>query len=289
MSTKKGRNKIKTKTEIFNIVKIAIGTLIMAIGIDLFLLPNQLSTGGFSGIATIFYYLFKLPIGTTILVLNIPLFIISYFRLGKNFLTNALVGTFFLSYFLNIFEQINPITTDNFLAFLYGSVISGIGMAIVLKANASTGGTDLLASIIRTYNSKLKTGTLIVIFDAIIIAGNTIFFKDLEVGLYSALGIYVMGKILDLFFEGINFTKMLVIISPKWEKISERLEDEINRGVTSLYGQGMYKKQDSRVLLCVMSRNEVNDARQIIKEIDPNAFTVVTNAREVFGEGFKET
>lgn len=121
-----------------------------------------------------------------------------------------------------------------------------------------------------------------------IIALNTIFFKDLEVGLYSALAIYVMGKVLDIFFEGVDFTKMLLIISPKWEEISERINTEIRRGTTSLYGEGMYKKEERKVLLCAMSRTEVREARKIIEEVDPSAFMIITNAREVYGKGFKE-
>lgn len=125
-------------------------------------------------------------------------------------------------------------------------------------------------------------------FDTIIIIANTILFKDIEVALYSALAIYVLGKILDIFFEGIDFTKMLLIISPRWEEISERINTELGRGTTSLYGEGMYRKEDRKVLLCVMSRTEVREARKIVEEVDPSAFMIITNAREVYGKGFKE-
>jgi len=289
MDIKTGRNIIKVKKILLNLIKLTLGTIIMAIGVDLFLLPNQLSTGGFSGIGTVLYYIFGLSVGTTMLVLNIPLFIIAYFKVGKKFFVNAIIGTLLFSYFLNVFEKITPLTTDRFLAFLYGSVIVGIGTAVVLNAQGSTGGTELLANVIKAYKPKLKTGTLIVIIDTVIIIANTIFFKDLEVALYSTLAIYVLGKILDIFFEGINFSKMLLIISPKWEEISSRINNEIRRGVTSLYGEGMYKREERKILLCVMSRNEVREARTIIEEVDKNAFIIITNAREVFGEGFKES
>ncbi len=283
-----GKNIVKAKKITIDLLKITIGTMIMAIGIDLFLLPNQLSTGGFSGIGTVFYYLFGISVGTTMLLLNLPLFILSYFKVGKRFFLNALVGTALLSYFLNIFEKLNPITNDRVLAFIYGSIIVGIGTAIVLKARASTGGTELVANIVKAYRPQLKTGTLIVIFDTIIISANTIFFKDIEVALYSALAIYIMGKILDIFFEGIDFAKMLLIISPKWEEISNKINTEVRRGTTSLYGEGMYKKEERKILLCVMSRNEVREVRRIVEEIDPSAFIIIANAREVYGEGFKE-
>lgn len=262
MKFKAKRKIVKGRNLILDIIKVAIGALIMAFGIELFLLPNQLSTGGFSGIATVGFYITKIPVGTLILLLNIPLFLIAFFRVGKEFFIKAITGTVLLSIFLNAFEQMKPATTDRFLAFIYGSIIVGIGTAMVLKANGSTGGTDLLANIIKSYKPHLKTGTLIVLTDAIIVAINALYFKDIEIALYSALAIYVLGKILDIFFEGVNFSKMLLIISPKWEEISQELNTELGRGITSLYGEGMYTRKDKKVLLCVMARSEIRRSKK---------------------------
>lgn len=283
------RKIVKTKHIIIQFLQIIVGTALVAMSTSLFLLPNQLSSGGFSGIATMVYYLLKIPLGTTVLVLNIPLFIMSLIKNGKHFFLNAITGTVGLSVFLNIFEKIKPITTDRFLACIYGGIIAGIGTAIILKANASTGGTDLLTQIIKAYKPNIKISNLLVVLDTIIVAMNVIFFKELEIGLYSAITIYVMGKMLDIFFEGIDFAKMIYIISPQNEEIAKQIGEKIRRGSTSLYGKGMYKKMDKEVLLCVASRGEVREIRKIVKEIDKNAFVVITNAREVFGEGFKET
>lgn len=283
------RKIVKTKHIIIQFLQIIVGTALVAMSTSLFLLPNQLSSGGFSGIATIVYYLLKIPLGTTVLVLNIPLFIMSLIKNGKHFFLNAITGTVGLSAFLNIFEKIKPITTDRFLACIYGGIIAGIGTAIILKANASTGGTDLLTQIIKAYKPNIKISNLLVVLDTIIVTMNVIFFKELEIGLYSAITIYVMGKMLDIFFEGIDFAKMIYIISPQNEEIAKQIGERIRRGSTSLYGKGMYKKMDKEVLLCVASRGEVREIRKIVKEIDKNAFVVITNAREVFGEGFKET
>ena len=283
------RKIVKIKHIIIQFLQIIVGTALVAMSTSLFLLPNQLSSGGFSGIATIVYYLLKIPLGTTVLVLNVPLFIMSLIKNGKHFFLNAVTGTVGLSVFLNIFEKIKPITTDRFLACIYGGIIAGIGTAIILKANASTGGTDLLTQIIKAYKPNIKISNLLVVLDTIIVAMNVIFFKELEIGLYSAITIYVMGKMLDIFFEGIDFAKMIYIISPQNEEIAKQIGERIRRGSTSLYGKGMYKKMDKEVLLCVASRGEVREIRKIVKEIDKNAFVVITNAREVFGEGFKET
>ena len=268
-------------------LKIILGTMIMAIGIDLFLVPSKLSTGGFSGIGTVLYYLWRIPVGTTTIILNIPLFVLAFLKLGKRFTLKTILGTSSLSYFLHVFEKIRPITNDKVLAFIYGSILVGVGTAVVLKARGSTGGSDLLASIIRAYKRNVKTGTLIIILDTIVVAINVIFFKDIEIALYSALAIYIMGKILDIFFEGIDFAKMMLIISPKGEIISDKISKELARGTTKIKGIGMYKKENRKILLCVVSRNEVRHVMAIIEETDKTAFTIITNAREVYGKGFK--
>ena len=235
------RKIIKVKHLIVQFIQIVVGTALVAGSTSLFLLPNQLSSGGFSGIATIVYYLLNIPLGTTVLVLNIPLFIMSLIKNGKHFFLNAIVGTAGLSIFLNVFEKLKPITTDRFLACIYGGIIAGIGTAIILKANASTGGTDLLTQIIKAYKPNIRISNLLVILDTIIVAANVIFFKELEIGLYSAITIYIMGKMLDIFFEGIDFAKIVYIISQKNDEIAEQIGNQIKRGSTSLYGKGMYK------------------------------------------------
>ena len=223
-----------------------------------------------------------------VLILNVPLFIMSLIKNGKQFFINAIAGTILLSLFLNIFDNLNPLTTDRFLGCIYGGIIAGIGTAIILKANASTGGTDLLTQIINAFKPSVRISNILVILDIIIVALNVIFFKELEIGLYSAITIYIMGKMLDIFFEGIDFAKMVYIISPKYEEISRQIGDKIQRGTTSIYGRGMYKKEEKNVLLCVVSRGEVREIMKIINNIDKSAFVVISNAREVFGKGFKE-
>lgn len=194
-----------------------------------------------------------------------------------------------MSLFLNIFDRMKPLTTDRFLGCIYGGIIAGIGTAIILKANASTGGTDLLTQIVKAFKPTIRISNLLVLLDTIIVALNVFFFKELEIGLYSAITIYIMGKMLDIFFEGIDFAKMVYIISPEYEEISKQISDKIRRGSTALYGKGMYKKEEKNVLLCVASRGEVREIMSIVDEIDKDAFVVISNAREVFGEGFKES
>lgn len=287
MEFKEKRKIINIKKFIINLIQTLFGTAIMAISVDLFLLPNQLSVGGFSGIGTIGYFLFGLPVGTTVFVLNIPLFLMALIKNGRRFFLDSLIGTISLSVFLNLFENINIVTHSGFLACIYGGVLSGIGTSIVLNANASTGGSDLFAQIVKSYKPDIKTGGVIIVIDAIVVIVSTIVFGEIEIGLYSAIAIYIMGKVLDLFFEGIDFAKMMIIISPNYQEISNEINKKIKRGTTAIYGRGMYRAEEKKLLLCVASRREVREIRKIVKEIDKNAFLIITNAREVYGEGFK--
>lgn len=269
-------------------VIIALGCTIMAAGVSLFLLPNELSTGGFSGIATIVYYFFKVPMGVTVLALNIPLLIIAYFKVGKQLFARSIYGTIVFSLMIDLIDKITPLTHDRFLGCIYGGVFAGIGTAIILKFDASTGGSDLLSHIIRAYKKQYKSSSLILSVDTVVIALNVIFFKNIEIGLYSAIAIFLMGKMIDLIFEGVNFAKVIFIISPKYEEIAGQISASINRGSTGLFSKGMYTDQEKLTLLCVGSRTEAYEMQSIAKEIDKEAFIIIINAREVIGKGFNK-
>ena len=287
MSYTKTKKLLKVKEFLIDMIYLTLGCAIMAIGTAVFLLPNQLSTGGFTGIATIFYYLFHFSMGTVILALNIPFFILAFFKIGKKLVIKSIIGTSLLSFFIDLFEKIPTLTNDRLLACIYGGIFIGFGLALVLKANASTGGTDLITYIARAYRPYIKTSSIIVVVDVIIIGLNVIFFKKVEIGLYSAISIYLMGKMIDIVFEGINFTKMVYIISQKYEEISKEIDNQLQRGSTGIYAKGMYTNTDKMMLMCVGARNEVARMKQIATQIDPKAFIIISNARETWGKGFK--
>ena len=267
---------------------IIIGAFLMAVSTALFLLPNQLSTGGISGISTILYYSCNYPVGLTMLLINVPLFVIAMVKVNKRLFFKSILGTVLLSVFIDLLENLSPITNDRFLACIYGGIIMWIGTAIILKAGASTGGTDLLSYVIRAYNNKFKSSRVIIIADTIIIFFNIIFFREIEIGLYSVIAIYLMGKMIDIIFEGIYFTKIMFIISEKYEEISKEIGILVKRGSTGIYSKGMYSGKQNVMLFCVASRKEVAEIKQIIKQIDKNAFIVTTDAIETLGKGFSE-
>ena len=286
-------NYIKTKRillirrRLLELFYIVLGCMIMAIGTSFFLLPNQLSSGGFAGISTIIYYLFGFPLGTVMFILNIPFLVWAFFKVGKELLIKSLVGTAILTSFIDLFDKFPALTNNGFLACIYGGVCIGIGVALVLKANASTGGTDLITYITKAYKPHISTSNLIVMIDIVIISLNVLFFKNVEVGLYSAISIYIMGKMIDIVFEGVNFTKVIFIISKRYREIAEKVGEELDRGSTGIYAKGMYTREKRMMLLCVGSRNEVAKIKQIATKLDSKAFIIIINARETWGKGFK--
>ena len=277
----------KFKQILKEMLETILGALIMAAGVSLFLLPNQLSSGGIAGVATIFYYLLNIPMGTVIIAINIPLFLFSMYKVGKMFFIKSIVGTVAMSIFIDLLDKIKPLTNDRFLACIYGGILLGLGTTLLLKAESSTGGSDLISYIAKKYKPTVRSGNIIVIIDIIIIALNVIFFKEIEIGLYSAIAIYIMGKIIDIFFEGINFTKLMIIVSNKSEEIAKQIDQKVARGSTGLYGKGMYTNENKLILMCAAYRKDVARIKIIAKEIDPKSFIVITNSREVVGQGFK--
>lgn len=281
-------DKFNFKKTILEIAGTIAGSLIMAISVSLFLLPNQLSSGGIAGIATITYYLLKIPMGTVILILNIPLFIAAIYKIGKTFFVKSIIGTVSLSLFIDILDKITPLTHDRFLACIYGGVLMGLGTAIILKSNSSTGGTDLISNIAREYRPTIRMSNIIIIIDIVIVSLNVIFFREIEIGLYSTIAIYLMGKIIDVLFEGIYFTKLLLIISDKNEEIAIEIGEKINRGATGLFGKGMYTNEEKLILMCAASRGDISKIKIVARKIDPRSFIIITNSREVVGLGFKK-
>ena len=281
-------NTKQIKTISIEILETMVGACLMAMATSLFLLPNQLSSGGVAGIATIFYYFLEIPMGATILAFNIPLFLFSAYKLGKMFLVKSMIGTVSFSLFIEIFENITPLTQDRFLACIYGGIIIGLGTAIILKANSSTGGSDLVSMLVKEYRPEIRMSNVIIIIDTVIVALNVVFFKEIEVGLYSALAIYLMGKMIDIIFEGIYFTKLVIIISDRSQEIAEKIGERVRKGTTGLYGKGMYTNENKVVLMCAASRGDVAKVKYTAKMIDPKSFIIIANAREVVGLGFKK-
>lgn len=277
--------KFKHKESALEYIYVVLGAAVAAIGFNAFLLPNQVASGGVSGISTILNGLFGWNAGIVQYSFNIPLFIAGVVILGKKFGLKSFVGTISLPFFVILTNSWEPWTLNPLLGAIFGGIFVGLGIGIVFKGNASTGGTDLLAQIITKYTG-LTLGTSVLLLDGIIAISAAIAF-DLEKGLYAIIGLYVTTKTIDIIQLGFSQSKMVYIITNKQDEIRDAIFTEIDRGVTKIPAVGGYTGQDKPVLMVVVYQTEFTKLKQIIKTVDPNAFVIVSDAYEVLGEGFK--
>lgn len=280
--------KKKGNGEIKNYFYIIIGTMLCGLGINLFYVPQNLVSGGISGVALIVYRIFGIPMGLFMIILNVPIFIIGVKVIGGKFGVKSLVGTFLLSLFIDICEGIAPITENLMLCALFGGVTVGISMGIVFLAGASSGGTDVLAKLGNKLIPVIDVGKWLFLIDIIIILSGGITFGNYELMLYGVVALFVTSYMIDFILAGADFAKVVYIISPKADEIAKRVIFELKRGVTGIYSKGMYKQNDTLMLMCIVKKFEFTRLKQIAKSIDSNAFIILTQAREVAGEGFKK-
>lgn len=266
-------------------IYIIIGAAIIAVGFNVFLLPNEIASGGVSGISTILKGLFNWNPGYVQYAFNIPLFIAGVIFLGKQFGARSLVGTLTLPLFVLLTASWEPATLNPLLGALFGGISVGIGLGIVFRGRASTGGTDLAAQIIAKYTG-LTLGTSVMLIDGLIVFSAAFVF-DIEKGLYALIGLFVTTKTIDIIQLGFSQSKMVYIITNKQEEIRDAIYKEVNRGVTKLPAVGGYTEQERPILLVVVYQTEFTKLKQVVKTVDPSAFVIVSDAYEVLGEGFK--
>jgi uncharacterized membrane-anchored protein YitT (DUF2179 family) len=264
---------------------ILLGSAIIAMTFNLFLLPNNIASGGVSGISTILKPTLGWEPAFVQWSFNIPLFIAGVVLLGKQFGIKTFVGTIFLPLVVFSTNHLEPWTNDPLLGALFGGIGVGLGLGIVFRGNASTGGTDLAAQIIHKYTG-LTLGTCVAIIDGLIVLTAAVVF-DIERGLYALIALYVTTKTIDLVQIGLGRSKMTMIISNRQAEIQEAILNKIDRGVTKLSAYGGYTDHERPVVMCVVDQTEFTKLKQLVKTIDPTAFIIVMDASEVLGEGFK--
>lgn len=266
---------------------ILFGSALFAVSLDLFLVPNKIAPGGASGISTIIHVLTGLPVGILFFTINLPLLIWGYKSLGKSFAVRTIFAVVISAVMTDLLASLPPVTDERVLSSVFGGALMGAALGIVFWAGGSTGGTDIVAKLILKKFPGVRLGTIIVVIDFFIIAASGLLLGDYELALYAFIAIFVSTKMVDNIVEGTGFTKAAFIISKNSDKIAEKIIKEIYRGVTGFYGKGIYEGQEGVVLLCVLTRGEVAHLKRIVKEYDENAFLILTDAREVVGQGFK--
>lgn len=273
-----------------NFILIVLGAYLISLSINMFLLPHKTTTGGASGIATILYYLSNIPMGITILAINLPLFVIAIVKLGKKFVIKTIFSTVLLSVFLELFKYDQVIQTtqiDLLMSCIFGGIISGIGLSLTFKAGASSGGSDLLANIIYKLTKIQSLSKVLMGIEIVIISGVIICFKDINLGLYSIIALFISTKVIDVIFDGIYNTKVATIITKKGDQIVESILSELGRGATITNSIGAHSGEENTTITCVITRNQIASLKQIIRDNDNRAMMYITNANEAIGKGFK--
>ena len=270
-------------------ILMVVGTGLMALAIQCIYDPVGLVTGGFTGVAIIAKYVTKgaVPLWLTNLVLNVPLFLLAALIKGKKFVARTAVATVLLSAWLYVIPLWNLAEGDYVLSAIFGGVICGVGMGMVLLARATTGGTDMLAALIQHKLRHYTITQIICVIDGIIVAVG-IYSFGVKAALYAIVAIYVTSKVSDTLMEGMKYSKAVFIVSDRYKEISDAIMTQMDRGVTGLDAVGMYSGDEKCMLYCVVSKKEIVVLKEIILKIDNNAFVIVTDAREVVGEGFLE-
>lgn len=284
---KNKKQRIIHPQDIFYFAAVAVGCFIMALSYNLFFVPHKIAPGGFSGLATVLHYFLHVPIGTTNFLMCVPLFFYQYKTMGLKSVLTTVYGTFVFSLFVDLTSNMAPFTSDMLLAALFGGIVAGIGLGIVIRCKGSTGGTDLLALMVYNKFPVISVGTWLLGIDFMVIAIAGFAFRDIEVALYSIIAIYTTMKLIDLITEGLDHSKAFYIFSKQHEQIKQEIYEKLDRGTTLLRSKGGYTLEDQDILFCVVSRIQVSLLKEIVRSVDPKAFMIVTDANEVLGEGFK--
>ena len=271
-----------------DIVFALVGSMITALAIAVFTVPNDIAPGGVSGLATALAFITPIRVGVWTLLLNVPLLLAAWRLQGPRPLAMTLIATVLLSFFIDFFDELLPGYTNNpLLAAVFGGVLSGLGVGLLFLRGISTGGTDLAALLLKRLFPNVPSGTLLLIVDSTVVAVAVCIFRDIEVALYSAITIWVASKVIDALAQGVDYAKVIYTITDCGEEVSRVLNQYTDRGTTLVPAQGGYTGSDKQMVITVTRRSVLAQTLRLIREADPRAFTFVMDSTEVHGEGFK--
>ena len=277
-------NKAARREQLLAWLQIVLGCVIGAAAYPLFLDPGKIAPGGLTGVAMILKHLWGWDIGITSLILNIPLFIVGYKAMGRLFAFRSLVATILFSLMIDLLP-LKAIPVEPILGTLYGGLLLGVGLGFILRGGATTGGTDMAARMVHKYLPFLSVGMFLFLIDCIVVVAAWIFIGSSE-ALYALICIFISGKAVDMVMLGLSSNKACFVITSEWERVSQRLMTEMDRGVTQLSARGAYSGTERPVVLCVLPPQEVSRLKAIVRQEDEKAFMFITEAHEALGEGF---
>lgn len=275
------------KHKIKNTVCIFIGTLLYAIGISLFLDPNNLAPGGVIGVSVILNRLFGLSTGTLYLIINIPIIALGIWKFGWKFMTSTAMVVVLNSFLTDFISEFDTVTNEPLLAALAGGGLIGLGIGMVFRSGTTTGGLDIIIKVIKSKYKHIQTGMLFLMIDITVVTVSGIIFRDFNVAMYAAIAVVVSGRVMDRVLYGSDEARMIYIISDKNEEIAKEAMEKLEVGVTYLEGKGAYSNSDKKVIMCVIRKQLAPKLEDIVKGVDPACFMIISSASEIYGEGYK--
>lgn len=269
------------------LVLTAIGSAVFALGFALFLIPNEINTGGISGLAMILRELLGFgSVGILTLLMNIPLFLIGGLKIGRRFFAGSLVGMVVSSVLMDVFSVLSFQTPDPLLGGLYGGVICGTGLGLVFMAGASTGGSDIVVRLVKKKYRNLPIGRISIMFDAMVVLLTGVVFRDISKALYSGVVVFVCGQVIDAMVYRFDYSRVALIVSREHEAIARAIGEKLDRGATYLHGAGSYSGQNMEIVLTVVRKGQLAELKELVMDIDKSAFVIVQEAHQVLGDGF---
>ena len=279
------------KNYVFITLQIIIGCTAIGLAYSLFLIPHHVVPGGVSGIAIILNYFFKTPVGLFIIGLNIPVFLLGLRTMGRKYVVKSLAGMILSSLMIDFFSviiKVRPATDNNILAAIYGGLMLGVGLGIVFRGRASTGGSDIVGMVLSKFTG-MSVGFGILITDFVIISASGLAFHNLEAPLFGYIVLFLSTKVMDMILEGWNFSKLVIITSSKTHEIQDFIINTLERSGTALKSRSLFLNREGEVILTVIHRKQLAELRAFIKTVDPQAFVIINDTYDVLGKGFKST
>lgn len=264
-----------------------LGCAIFALGFDLFLLPNEMNTGGVSGLSMVIQKVLGFgSVGVIQILINLPLFLLGGLKIGKKFFVGSLVGMLSSSLFIDWFSVIPAPQTEMLLGTLYGGVLCGLGVGIVFVSGASTGGSDIVVRLLKLKYRNVPVGYICLCFDLVVAVLTGIAFGDVTKTLYTGITVFITSRVLDAVVYGFDYSRVAMIVTKEYEIVAQKVGEKLHRGTTFLYGQGAYSGKETKVVLTAVRRQQVAELKELVNGIDPDAFIIFMEAHQVLGDGF---
>lgn len=269
------------------IIVTIVGSAIFSLGFSFFLLPNDISPGGISGLALVVTELLGFgKVGSLSILINLPLFILGGMKIGRRFFVGSLIGMLLSSVLIDAFSLIGVPAVEPLLGVLYGGTVCGLGLGMVFVTGTSTGGSDILIRLLKLRYRNVPIGQISIWFDAVVVVLTGIVFRDLTKALYTGVTVFVVGKVIDAVVYRFDYSKVALIITSEYDAIAEAIGTKLDRGATFLHGEGSYSHKKTKVVLAAVKKQQITELKELVMELDPNAFVIVQEAHQVLGDGF---